>query len=83
MMLSRTAWGETTLPVAFQTVEGRRAPWGCAAGAPYQGTASLLLLCIAHCTFCIAHCTLKCTLHTAYCTLHTTKCALQIAQCTL
>ena len=40
MMLSRTGWGETPLPVAFQTVEGRRAPWGCAAGAPYRGTAS-------------------------------------------
>ena len=40
MMLSRTGWGETSLPVAFQTVEGRRAPWGCAAGAPYRGTAS-------------------------------------------
>ena len=26
MMLSRTGWGETPLPVAFQTVEGRRAP---------------------------------------------------------
>ena len=40
MMLSRTGWGETFLPVAFQTVEGRRAPWGCAAGAPYRRTAS-------------------------------------------
>ena len=40
MMLSRTGWGETSLPVAFQTVGGRRAPWGCAAGAPYRGTAS-------------------------------------------
>ena len=40
MMLSRTGWGETPVPVAFQTVEGRRAPWGCAAGAPYRGTAS-------------------------------------------
>ena len=40
MMLSRTGWGETSLAVAFQTVEGRRAPWGCAAGAPYRGTAS-------------------------------------------
>ena len=40
MMLSRTGWGETSLPVAYQTVEGRRAPWGCAAGAPYRGTAS-------------------------------------------
>ena len=40
MMISRTSWGETSLPVAFQTVGGRRAPWGCAAGAPYRGTAS-------------------------------------------
>ena len=40
MMLSRTGWGETPLPVAYQTAEGRRAPWGCAAGAPYRGTAS-------------------------------------------
>ena len=40
MMLSRTGWDETPLPVACQTVEGRRAPWGCAAGAPYRGTAS-------------------------------------------
>ena len=40
MMLSRTGWGETPLPVAFQTVEGRRAPWGCAAEAPCQGAAS-------------------------------------------
>ena len=40
MMPSRTGWGETPLPVASQTVEGRRAPWGCAAGAPYRGIAS-------------------------------------------
>ena len=40
MMLSRTGWGETSLPVAFQNVGGRRAPWGCAAEAPYRGTAS-------------------------------------------
>ena len=40
MMLSQTGWGETSLPVAFQTVEGRWAPWRCAAGAPYRGTAS-------------------------------------------
>ena len=40
MMLSRTGWDETPLPVAYQTAEGRRAPWGCAAGAPYWGTAS-------------------------------------------
>ena len=40
MMLSRTGWDKTPLPVACQTVEGRRAQWGCAAGAPYRGTAS-------------------------------------------
>ena len=40
MMLSRTGWGETPLLVGFETVEGRRAPWGCAAGAPYRGTSS-------------------------------------------
>ena len=40
MMLSRTGWDETPFPVACQTVEGRRVPWGCAAGAPYWGTAS-------------------------------------------
>ena len=40
MMLSRTGWGETPLPVAHQTAEGRRAPWRCPAGAPYRGTAS-------------------------------------------
>ena len=40
MMLSRRGWDKTPLPVACQTVEGRRAPWGCAAGAPYRGTAS-------------------------------------------
>ena len=40
MMLSRTGWDKTPLPVACRTVEGRRAPWGCAAGAPYRGTAS-------------------------------------------
>ena len=40
MMLSRTGWDDTPLPVANQTAEGRRAPWGCAAGAPYRGTAS-------------------------------------------
>ena len=49
MMLSRTGWGETSLAVAFQTVEGRRAPWGCAAGAPYQGTASPPPVCIPPC----------------------------------
>ena len=42
MMLSRTGWDETPLPVACQTVEGLRAPRGCAAGAPYRGTASPL-----------------------------------------
>ena len=40
MELSRAGWGETSLPVAFQNMGGRRAPWGCAAGAPYRGTAS-------------------------------------------
>ena len=40
MMLSRTGWDITPLSVAGQTEEGRRAPWGCAAGAPYRGTAS-------------------------------------------
>ena len=40
MMLSRTDWDVTPLPVARQSVEGRLAPWGCAAGAPYRGTAS-------------------------------------------
>ena len=40
MMLSRTGWDRTPLSVAGQTDEGRRAPWGCAAGAPYRGTAS-------------------------------------------
>ena len=44
MMLSRTGWDETPLPVACQTVEGRRAPWGCAAGAPTGGPHLLLLL---------------------------------------
>ena len=42
MMLRGGGWGETSLPVAFQTVESRRTPWGCAAGAPYRGTASPL-----------------------------------------
>ena len=53
MMLSRTGWDRTPLSVAGQTNEGRRAPWGCAAGAPYRGTASppplLLLLCVCVC----------------------------------
>ena len=40
MMLSRTGWDRTPLSVAGQTKEGRRAPWGCAAGAPYRGTTS-------------------------------------------
>ena len=34
MMLSRTGWDRTPLSVAGQTEEGRRAPGGCAAGAP-------------------------------------------------
>ena len=40
MTLSRTGWDRNPLSVAGQTDEGRRAPWGCAAGAPYWGTAS-------------------------------------------
>ena len=40
MMPSRTGWDRCPLSVAGQTDEGRRAPWGCAAGAPYRGTAS-------------------------------------------
>ena len=40
MMLSWTGRDGTPFPVAGQTDEGRRAPWGCAAGAPYRGTAS-------------------------------------------
>ena len=67
MMLSRTGWGETSLPVAFQTVEGRRAPWGCAAGAPYRGTASpppppppvCVHVCVCVC-MCVCVCVLVC-----------------------
>ena len=59
MMLSRTGWGETSLPVAFQTVEGRRAPWGCAAGAPYRGTASPPPLCVCVCV-CVCACVCVC-----------------------
>ena len=40
MMFSRSGWDQTPLPVARQTAEGRQAPWGCAPGAPYRGTAS-------------------------------------------
>ena len=40
MMLSWTGVGETSLQVAFQTVGGRRAPLGRAAGGPDRGTAS-------------------------------------------
>ena len=40
MMLSRTGWDRTPLSVAGQTDQGQRAPRGCAAGAPYRGTAS-------------------------------------------
>ena len=58
MMLSRTGWGETSLAVAFQTVEGRRAPWGCAAGAPYRGTASPPL-CVCVCV-CVSVCVCVC-----------------------
>ena len=40
MMLNRTG-RDTGPPLGRgQTREGRRAPWGCAAGAPYRGTAS-------------------------------------------
>ena len=40
MMLSRSG-GDRDPPLGRgQTGEGRRAPWGCAAGAPYRGTAS-------------------------------------------
>ena len=65
MMLSRTGWGETSLPVAFQTVGGRRAPWGCAAGAPYRGTASPppppLCVCVFVCVFvCVCVCLCLC-----------------------
>ena len=40
MMLSRTGWDRNPPLGRGQTGEGRRAPWGCAAGAPYRGTAS-------------------------------------------
>ena len=40
MMLSRTGWDRNPPLGRVQTGEGRRAPWGCAAGAPYRGTAS-------------------------------------------
>ena len=40
MMLSRTGWDGNPPLGRGQTDEGRRAPWGCAAGAPYRGTAS-------------------------------------------
>ena len=57
MMLSRTGWDETPLPVACQTVAGRRAPWGCAAGAPYRGTTSPPPppLCVCVCVFVCPH----------------------------
>ena len=67
MMLSRTGWDVTPLPVARQTVEGRRAPWGCAAGAPYRGTASppppvlccVVLCCVVLC-FVVFRCVVLC-----------------------
>ena len=56
MMLSRTGLDDTPLPVAYQTAEGRRAPWGCAAGAPYRGTASPPPppVCTAFCVYCLS-----------------------------
>ena len=65
MMLSRTGWDITPLPVARQTVEGRRAPWGCAAGAPYRGTASPppppVCMCVCVCVFaCVCVCVCGC-----------------------
>ena len=69
MMLSRTAWDVTPLPVARQTVEGRRAPWGCAAGAPYRGTASppppvcvCVCVCVYVCVCVFVRCVCVCTL---------------------
>ena len=66
MMLSRTGWDVTPLSVARQTVEGRRAPWGCAAGAPYRGTASpppLPPVCVCVCarvSLCVCVCVCLC-----------------------
>ena len=40
MMLSRTGRDKDPPLGRSQTGEGQRAPWGCAAGAPYRGTAS-------------------------------------------
>ena len=40
MMLSRTGWDRNRPLGRGQTIEGRRATWGCAAGAPHRGTAS-------------------------------------------
>ena len=40
MMLSRTGRDRDPPLGRRHTGEGRRAPWGCAAGAPYRGTAS-------------------------------------------
>ena len=40
IMLSRTGRDRDPPLGRGQTGEGRRAPWGCAAGAPYRGTAS-------------------------------------------
>ena len=64
IMLSRTCWDRTPISVAGKTDEGRRAPWGCAAGAPYRGTASpppppLAFVCTALCVYCLL-CVLPC-----------------------
>ena len=40
MMLCRTGWDGNPPLSRGQTDEGWRAPWGCAAGAPYRGTTS-------------------------------------------
>ena len=69
MMLSRTGWGETSLPVAFQTVGGRRAPWGCAAGAPYRGTASPPPTCMCVCVSCLQGWTRQVDCPTCWCLL--------------
>ena len=94
MMLSRTGWGETSLPVAYQTVEGRRAPWGCAAGAPYRGTASPPppVLCVVCCVLCVVCCVLCvcvvcvcvcvcCVLCVVYCVLCVVCCVLCVVCC--
>ena len=40
MMLNRMGWNRNLPLGCGQIVEGWRAPWGCATGAPYRGTAS-------------------------------------------